>query len=96
MAVKLTVAELSAALKLGDSPEELEQVTRLLAYVSEAIERHCPECPEATASMAAIVLGAYLWDRPTSSKGISYSNALKFSGAVSILLPWRVHRIGVA
>ena len=44
MAVTLTVEELAAALRLGDSPEELAEATRLLAYTSESVERHAPQC----------------------------------------------------
>ena len=42
MAVTLTVEELKNALRLGDSPEELAEATRLLAYASEAVVKHAP------------------------------------------------------
>ena len=44
--VTLTAQELAAALRLGDSPEELAQATRLLAYATEAVEKNAPEAPE--------------------------------------------------
>ena len=40
MAITLTAAQLAAAMRVGTSPEETEQVTRLLAYATEAISRH--------------------------------------------------------
>ena len=42
--VTLTVAQLAAALRLGSSTEETDEATRLLAYSSEAVLRHAPEC----------------------------------------------------
>ena len=43
MAVTITVTELRAALRLNDSAEETAEVTRLLAYSTEAIEQHAPD-----------------------------------------------------
>ena len=42
MAVTITVTELLAAIRLGDSPEELAETTRLLAYCDAAITKHVP------------------------------------------------------
>ena len=39
MALTLTQAELSAAIRLGDSTEETAEATRLLGYVTAAISR---------------------------------------------------------
>ena len=94
MAVTLAAAALSGALRVGDSTEEQAEVSRLLAYATEAIDRHAPEAAEATANEAAIRLAAYLFDQPNAGRGMSYANALRNSGAASILLPYRVHRAG--
>ena len=40
MAVNITEAELAAALRVGSSVEETAEVTRLLAYCTEAISKH--------------------------------------------------------
>ena len=98
MALTLTQAELSAALRLGDSPEETAESARLLTYVTEAISRHLGDAyataPDAIVEEAAIRLGAYLFDAPNAGRGLTYANAGRNSGAWTILLPFRVHRAG--
>ena len=98
MAITLTQGELSAAIRLGDSAEEVAEATRLLAYVTEAIARHLGDAydaaPEAIVSEAAIRLAGYLFDQPNAGRGVSFANAGRNSGAWTILLPFRVHRAG--
>ena len=57
MAVTLTLAALSGALRLGDSAAEQAEAVRLLAYATEAVERHAPSAPAATQNEAVIRLG---------------------------------------
>ena len=100
MAVTLTVDELSAALRLGDTDLEAAQATRLLDYAIEAVSRHLGDAsytatPSAIVNEAAIRLAAYLFDAPTASSGMTYANALRNSGAAVMLLPYRVHRAGI-
>ena len=94
MAIDLTLAQLVAALRLGTSAAETAEATRLLAYVYQAIQREAPDAPAVISNEAAIRLAAYLYDQPTSSAGDQVANALRFSGAKGILLPYRVHRAG--
>ena len=94
MAVTLTQAELAAALRLGDTTEETAEVTRLLAYVTEAINKYAPGAPDATASEGAVRLAAYLFDQPSAGRGVAFANAMRNSGAASMLLPYRSHRAG--
>ena len=98
MALTLTQAELSAAIRLGDSTEETDEATRLLGYVTAAISTHLADAyedaPEAIVNEAGIRLGAYLFDAPNAGRGLSYANAGRNSGAWAILLPFRVHRAG--
>ena len=98
MALTLTQAELSAAIRLGDSAEENAESARLLSYVTEAIARHLgdayEDAPEAIVNEAGIRLGAYLYDAPNSGRGLSFANAGRNSGAWAMLLPFRVHRAG--
>lgn len=91
--VTLTVDALAAALRVGDSAEETAEVTRLLAYATEAVTRHAPDAPDVVLNEAAIRLAAHLFDQPNSTRG-GYANALRNSGAGAILLPYRVHRAG--
>ena len=98
MSVTLPQAALSAALRLGDSAEEVAEATRLLAYATTAIERHLAmptPMPRRPLSMKPVVrLAGYLFDMPTASRGMAYSDALRNSGAAAMLLPYRVHRAG--
>ena len=98
MAVTITVVELAAATRLGTSTEETAQATRLLAYATEAITRHLgtayDDAPEAVVNEAVIRVAGYLYDQPTAAGGASFANALRNSGAASMLLPYRMHRAG--
>ena len=98
MALTLTQVELAAALRLGDSAEEVAEATRLLAYVTAAITKHLgasyEDAPEAVVNEAAIRLAGYLFDMPNAGRGLSFANAGRNSGAWTILLPYRVHRAG--
>ena len=94
MAVKLTAQELAAALRLGDSAEELAHVTRLLAYATEAAVKFAPEAPSELLDESAIRIAGYLYDAPTAARGVGYAAVLRNSGAAGMLLPYRVHRAG--
>ena len=96
MAVTLTVSELLAALRLGDSAEETDEVTRLLAYATEAIEQHAPDASETAMNEAARRLAGHLFDQPEAARGDGYANAMRNSGAARMLLPYRIHRAGYA
>ena len=100
MAVTLTVADLARAARVGDTAIETAELTRILAYVTEAIDRHLGDAydttPDAVINEAAVRMGAYIFDRPTASRGAAYANAGRNSGAWSALLPWTVHRAGSA
>ena len=94
MAIDLTLEQLTAALRLGTSQAETDEATRLLAYVYAAVQRETPDAPAVISNEAAIRLAAYLYDQPTTSQGDQVANALRFSGAKAILLPYRSHRAG--
>ncbi len=95
MAVTLTIAELLAALRLGDSAEETAEVTRLLAYSTEAVTKHAPEASDTAMNEAVRRLSGYLFDMPEAARGDAYANALRNSGAAGMLLPYRIHRLGL-
>ena len=98
MAVTLTQAQLSAAIRLGDNAEEVAEATRLLSFTTEAISRHLGAAyettPEVIVNEAAIRLAGYLFDQPNAGRGLSFANAGRNSGAWTMLLPYRVHRAG--
>lgn len=94
MAVNVTVAELAGALRVGDSTQETTEMSRLLAYTTEAVTRHAPEAPSVVANEAAIRLAGYLYDMPDASRYAGHGDPLRNSGAARILLPYRHHRAG--
>ena len=57
MPVTLTVPELAAAIRVGESTEETAEVTRLLSYATVAVEHHAPDCPDVVHNESAIRLG---------------------------------------
>ena len=96
MAVTLTVAELLAALRLGDSAEETAEVSRLLLYATEAVTKHAPSAPDVVHNEAVRRLSGHLFDMPEAARGDAYANALRSSGAARMLFPYRTHRLGLA
>ena len=96
MAVTITVAELQEALRLGNTAEETAEVTRLHAYASEAVTQHAPEASDTAMNEATRRLSGYLFDMPEAARGDGYANALRNSGAARMLLPYRIHRLGLS
>ena len=87
MAVTLTVAELLAALRLGDSAEETAEVTRLLAYSTEAVTLHAPVASDTAQNEATRRLCGYLFDQPEAGRGMAYANALRNSSTARMSCP---------
>ena len=96
MPVTLTVPELAAAMRVGDTAEETAEVTRLLGFATVAVEHHAADCPDVVHNEAAIRLASYLYDQPGTSSRANFANALRNSGAARLLLPYRVHKVGSA
>ena len=96
MAVTIDRGMLSNALRLGNAPDEMAEALRLLEYATEAVTKYAPHAPDVAHNEAAIRLAGYLYDAPGSFARTGYSRALANSGAASILLPYRVHRMGKA
>ena len=94
MAVTLTVAQLAEAIRLGSTAEETAQATRLLATATAAVTRHAPDAPDAIQNEAAVRVAGYLYDAPQSARGAGYADFLRNSGALALLLPYRIHRAG--
>ena len=99
MAVTIDAAGIVAALRLNDSndsSEELAEVTRILAYASDAVVVHVPNAPDSAHNEAVRRLCGYLYDMPEAARGDAYANAMRNSGAARMLLPYRRHRAGYA
>ena len=92
MPVNVTVTEVLAAIKAGDSTQETAAVTRLLAVATELVNKHCPGAPQAIQDQCAILFVGYVYDAPASSPYRSdFSTAWRNSGAANLCLPWRIH-----
>ena len=100
MAVSLTDAQLVAA--LGVSPE---LSARLLPVAVELVNRYAPGAPDAVASEAAIRCAGYLAEMPAAARVEKFGDvevqfgsglsALRHSGGMAILAPWKIRRGGV-
>ena len=78
MPVNLTVPELTAAMRVGDSAEETAEVTRLLAYATVAVERHAADAPDIVLNESAIRLASYIYDQPGSSSRANFECVAEF------------------
>ncbi|MCY3701494.1 MAG: hypothetical protein OXG16_02325 [Rhodospirillales bacterium] len=92
MAVTITGSELRAALRFGSSAEEVAEASRLLAYATEACTQHAPNAPNVAHNEAVVRLCGYLVDAPTAGRNMAFADALRNSGAASILAPYRTVR----
>ena len=102
MAVTITAADLAAAIH-----QPAAVAARLLAVATELVERYAPAAPEAVANEAVIRTSGYLAQHPADARreatvgGISsgwaptHTSALRHSGAMSLLSPWKIRRAGV-
>ena len=94
MAITITVAELAAAVRLGDSAEETAEdypPTGLLNRSGRASTRQkLPKLARMKRSLG--------WRRKCSTSLLrargAYANAMRNSGAARILMPYRIHRAG--
>ena len=86
---------MAAALRMGDTDEEIAEATRMLAYATATVVKHVEDAPDVIHNEAAIRLAGYLYDQPFAGRGTSYANGLRNSGAAAALLPYRIHRAGI-
>ena len=94
MAVNISVEQLAGAIRAGEAPEILEQVTRLRGIASTMVLKHAPDAPDEAHDMAVVRMVGYWFDMPTVARGTGLANIIVNSGAGVILLPWRVIRAG--
>ena len=90
----IDASALASAIRVGDTPEETAEVTRLLATATELVTRHAPDAPDAMHNEAMIRVAGYLFDMPQAARGAGFADVMRNSGAGALLLPWRIHRAG--
>ena len=101
MAVTITVPALATALRINSA-----EATRLLATVTALIDRYAPDAPDAVSNEAAIRCAGWLQEQPhaavrsetigdiATSYAPSMQSALRHSGGMALLSPWKVRRAG--
>ena len=82
----LTVAQLSAALRIGDGSDDPEEpvlsiLTRLKGVGEALVENDAPGAPDSIKDEAVIRIAGYLYDQPESPSMAGYASAMKNSGA---------------
>ena len=101
MAVTITVAELAEAIGTDSTT-----ATRLPAVATALVERYAPDAPDAISNEAVIRTAGWLAEQPAAAitsetEGdirTSYAptamSALRHSGAMALLSPWKIRRAG--
>ena len=79
--------------------------TRVLAVASELVMRHAPDAPNAISNEAVIRTAGWLAEQPSAAirsetegdirtSFVPTQSALRHSGAMALLSPWKVRRAG--
>ena len=101
MAVTLTVSTLSRVLGL-----DVDEATRLLAASTELVNRYAPAAPASVGNEAVIRTAGYLAEQPRAavrsertgnietSFAATHLSALRHSGAMALLSPYKIRRGG--
>ena len=101
MAVTITATAFAEAIGADSAT-----ATRLLAVASELVNRHAPDAPVAIQNEAAIRTAGWLAEQPSAaitsetegdirtSYAPAMTSALRHSGGMALLSPWRVRRAG--
>ena len=101
MAVTLSSAALATAIR---QPADVAE--RLLPVTTELVERYAPHAPEAIQNEAVVRCAGYLAQQPSdarrsttvgsvsSSWAATHVSALRHSGGMALLSPWKRRRAG--
>ena len=95
MAVTLTIAQFIRDARIGATADELALAKDRVAYATQAVLQHAPSAPDIVHNEAVSRLAAYIYDQPSISGGAAFANAMRNSGASRILLPYRIHSVGL-
>ncbi len=100
MAVTRSLAQLAGDLRLGDgtlfpSGPAAVVLGRIDATARAMVTTYAPDAPDAIANEAYVRLAGWLYDQDPSGANPGGPNALRASGAASLLATYRVRRGGV-
>ena len=90
---EITVAELAVSIRATANPSAIPteiaaELGRLLGWATTTIDNAAADVPEEIRNQAITLLVGYVWDRPSASRGVAFSNAWRNSGASSTLKPY--------
>ena len=100
----MAISPADLAVELGVTQARAE---RLLMVVTALVERYAPDAPEKVKDEAAIRSAGYLVEQPSASVrsestgdlrtsfAATHVSALRHSGGMSLLTPWKIRRGGV-
>ena len=101
MAVTIIAAEVAQAVGVDSTT-----ATRLLAVAGALVERYAPDAPGAISNEAVIRAAGWLAEQPSAairsetegdirtSYAPSMQSALRHSGGMALLSPWKIRRAG--
>ena len=108
MAVTITAEQLAAAATRGANPVDMEIINRLLPVATELVNRYSgPATPDSISNEAVVRTVSYLISAPPDtiqSRTVgplattytpSMISALRHSGSMALLSPWKVRRAGI-
>lgn len=84
----LTVDILRTALRLGETQQEMDEITRLRTVAETIVEKRAPNAPDSIKDEAAIRIAGYLFDKPNATAGDGFAAIIRNSSAGDLLLPW--------
>ena len=96
----VTLAQLAAALRLGDGTTEpvepiLSILTRAKAVAEATVEKNAPDAPDDVKDEAIVRVASFLYDAPPAAQGDRYAHAWRSSGAAGLVAPWTSKRAGI-
>ena len=101
MAVTITVPALATALRINSA-----EATRFLAVSSALVHRYAPDAPDPVSNEAVIRCSGWLNEQPhaavrseaigdiSTAYAPTHTSALRHSGAMALLSPWKIRRAG--
>ncbi|MDE0335406.1 MAG: hypothetical protein OXI64_10645 [Defluviicoccus sp.] len=85
----MTDESLAAAIRADTT-----DAVRLRPVVEAAVERYAPDARDAMKNEAGIRMAGYLLDQPPAPTGDMHAAAMRNSGAMALLNPYKIRRGG--
>ena len=89
MTVTITDEALRLAVRVGDAPDEIAELSRLKAVAAERVTRYAPDAPDVIHDQAVVQYVGDLYDRPMASRFTAFAASFRNSGAMALLSDYR-------